>query len=154
MSNADLDPKPHQIRLRAAWEHARLDSRVDLPVDWPLDLDTPFQISRRFGRPTFDPASETVFLRLEAVPGLVQATLNDVDLVTCAPLSPKTDSILLIPVNLQPKNLLTLTIDPSFWSSRPESAHDWGIVSLSIEAISSQTSRLGLTLRVRSTARD
>ena len=154
MSNADLDPKPHQIRLRAAWEHARLDSRVDLPVDWPLDLDTPFQISRRFGRPTFDPASEIVFLRLEAVPGLLQATLNDVDLVTCSPLSQKIDSILLIPLNFQPKNLLTLTIDPSFWSSRPESAHNWGLVSLSIEAISSETARLGLRFRVSPTAED
>ncbi len=139
MSNADQEPKPHQILLRAAWEHVPLGTRVDLPTNWPLDLNAPFQISRRFGRPSFDPASETVFLRLESVTGLVQARLNDVDLVSRSPTQQTDGSIILIPLNLQPKNLLTLTIDPSFWTSRPEFALAWGIVSLSIEPISSET---------------
>lgn len=138
MSNAPLDPPPHQIRLRAAWEYVPSGGRVDLPADWPpAQAQAPFQIARRFGRPSFNPAAEIVCLRLQSITGLVKATMNDTDLVAQAVTGDHADPPLKIPVRLLSKNLLTLTIDPSCWMNQPHLARNWGNISLSIEPIPS-----------------
>ncbi len=72
----------HRIRLRGAWDwilvedEAEVARRVNLPTRWPTGLSSGFRLLRRFGRPPFDPATESVRLELLDVPGLVSVRLN------------------------------------------------------------------------------
>jgi hypothetical protein len=127
MSNTERADEPHLIRLRAAWEAVLDGARVNLPVNWPIHLDCPFEISRRFNAPRIDPRRETARLRFESVPGLVHARLNDIEIVI-DPFSSMTSVL-----SLDSKNLLVLTIDPAAWRDRPGAERDWGHVAIVIE---------------------
>ena len=76
----------HRIRLRGGWDcqyRERDDPdgpevvrRVDLPVVWTEDFPRRLRLTRQFGRPPVDPASERVELELRDVPGLTTVRLN------------------------------------------------------------------------------
>ena len=70
----------HRIRLAKAWtQHlATLPQRqVDLPTYWTLsDQGQGVELSRKFQRPTIDPAAERIDLELIDVPGLRICWIN------------------------------------------------------------------------------
>ena len=74
----------HWIRLRGGWEYSPLEDdrpvgparRLALPIVWPADAPTAIQLARRFQRPPLNPYSETLWLRMDEVPGLLGVYLN------------------------------------------------------------------------------
>ena len=76
----------HRIRLRGGWDcqyHEADDRdgpevirRVDLPFAWTGEFPRRLRLTRQFGRPPVDLASEWVELELRGVPGLTSARLN------------------------------------------------------------------------------
>ncbi len=72
----------HLIRLRGGWEWADLDdresrpTRITLPAHLHLSESRRLRLTRRFGRPPMDILTETLWLRLERVPGLKSIAIN------------------------------------------------------------------------------
>lgn len=132
----------HRIRFRGAWDwHVRegeveFARRVTLPADWPVDVASPFRLVRRFGRPPFDPAVETVRLELIAVPGLVAARLNGRGLGG----PPEGAVVWSVPLDepLLPRNVLVLEVDLGAFRDWPGG---WGAIALVIAPRAGPTDR-------------
>ena len=72
----------HLIRLRGGWERlgaATGRSRAGSRSPWSRPPSAPQQarLARWFQTPPLDPRRETLWLRLDSVPGLVSVSLND-----------------------------------------------------------------------------
>lgn len=125
----------HRIRLRGAWVWAATDQagpptrRIDLPLTALGDLPPRFRLARKFGRPPFDPASQSLRLELADVPGLVAVALNGESL----PRSSSAEGDWSIPLDdpLPPRNTLTLDVD---LGSVAALEGPWGSIALVVEA--------------------
>jgi hypothetical protein len=75
----------HVIRLRGGWDwDAGPTRRVSLPIDdWPTP-NCLVRLVRRFQSPPIDPRDESLWLRLDAVPGLRSVHLNGGPLIDTA----------------------------------------------------------------------
>ena len=127
----------HPIRLRGGWERlppvaGAQPCRITLPLDrWPGDWPR-LRLLRRFRTPEYDTAVESLWLRLEALNGLVAAALNDCPLpVTASP-----DGTALIPIGglCRPGNVLTLDVDPDARTAAGDGL-PWGAVALVIRQV-------------------
>lgn len=116
----------HEIRLRGGWVLLDRDRPtaahriVSLPTRFARGSPRRIQLVRRFGRPTHDPESEQVALRLEAVPGLVRLALNGRE-------HPVADRLELENLALGPRNELVLDVDGA---DSLGDRDDWGRVAL------------------------
>jgi hypothetical protein len=130
----------HWIRLRGGWEWwpAGLDDasaerrRLTLPCIWPSGIPASIRLVRSFQRPRFDPARESLSLRLDHVAGLVEARLND-RLI----LGPhESDESIWIPLgdDLPPRNRLTFEVEthliPTIKTGPPPAIELWGEIAL------------------------
>jgi hypothetical protein len=106
----------HWIRLRGGWEWWPSGSedaaverrRLTLPCVWPSGMPSSIRLLRSFQRPPFDPARESLTLRLDHVAGLVEARLND-RLVSGRPKGDQPISIVL--GDLPSRNRLILDVE-------------------------------------------
>ncbi len=126
----------HRIRLRGPWDRilaadvaGRL-ARVDLPLGGVDARLGPFRLIRKFGRPPFDPATETLRLDLAGVPGLVSATLNG----SALPMADLDRGALSIPIpgSIPARNILALDVDPALAEGFGGA---WGSIALVIGPI-------------------
>ena len=127
----------HRIRLRGVWDmhtgrgegETEKLCRVDLPTVWPTDVATRFRLTRRFGRPPFDPDRETARLDLVNVPGLVAVCINGREVAR-----PRRDEggwSIALDWPLLPRNTLILDVDlEGMTRERLEPA--WGSVAVVI----------------------
>ncbi|MHC5537973.1 hypothetical protein ACYOEI_07045 [Singulisphaera rosea] len=107
----------HQIRLRGGWQSQPLpldeaspSLRIALPVDPGRTYPGPARLSRSFGNPHIDPRTERLILRMEDVPGLTAALLNDQE-ITCP--TPGANSIETdVSVLVRERNILILDVHP------------------------------------------
>ena len=126
----------HFIRFRAAWDcmiregDAEVVRRVDLPTDWPIGLDSPFRLRRRFGRPPLDLSTVSVRLEMLGVPGLVAAWLNGRELARPDLEGPDWSVPLVDP--LPSRNDLVLEVD---FGSLTEPPRSWGAIALVISPL-------------------
>lgn len=83
---------------------------MTLPIDLGRDPLGPSRLIRSFGNPRVDPRTERLVLRMDAVPGLTVARLNDEELACPAPGESR------IEIDLSPlvreRNVLTLDVRP------------------------------------------
>jgi hypothetical protein len=121
----------HRIRLRGGWEWhdpdgARPPRRAVLPLDAPPGGPGPIRLVRWFQTPRYDPARESLWLRLENVDGLGRVCLNDRE-IACGPFGPD-PTLLPLGDQLPGRNRLTLDVIPAPRSD----ASPWGMVALAI----------------------
>ncbi|GAC1463974.1 MAG: hypothetical protein NVSMB9_02110 [Isosphaeraceae bacterium] len=81
-SSAHVRPmQEHSIKLRGGWEWHGKDSaeprRMTLPLPGFPENAGRVRLVRSFQTPPLDPRCETLWLRLNSVPGLVALSLND-----------------------------------------------------------------------------
>jgi hypothetical protein len=131
------DPVPdHRIRLRGGWESWWVGSpdvpeRITLPTRWGSEKPGRIRLSRRFGCPPLDSATQVLLLFLEHVPGIRFISLNDQEIPG---VSPETLSY-QIPLDCsQPRNVLVLEVEPPLAHGQTEAeSSDWGCISLVIQ---------------------
>lgn len=119
----------HLIHLRRAWtEHldGGLVQRLDLPLGSPPDRS--LSLSRRFGRPPREPASDSLLLRITQAPGLLNLRLNGCVLLE-GPLDDRPLDIPL-PPDLPARNLLELDVD----AEAAGRTRDWGQIALVVRS--------------------
>jgi hypothetical protein len=128
----------HLIRLRGGWlwHDPRAGSADDapgssrgatLPMTRPAFPGGRVRLSRRFGIPAFDPARETLSLRLARVGGLTSAQLNGREIARPSPETTAMD--VPLPDPLPRRNLLVLEVDFPGVGPQPDA---WGMVALVI----------------------
>ncbi len=122
----------HRIRIRGAWDRAssrdNRPGRVDLPHVWAeADASSPFYLTRKFGSPRFNRASETIALELADVPGLRAVRLNGRRLEA----GPGEIARIELGSILLDRNLLELDVDLA-GLSRAEIGSPWGQIALVI----------------------
>ena len=129
----------HVIRLRGGWEWMNLDdgqscpTRLTLPAHFHFAGASRVRLSRRFGRPPFDPRAESLWLCLSQVPGLKSITLNGAPLA----LEPVGTSCAEIALGeLLDRNVLVLDADlPAAEFAGLAGGSVWGEVSLRVRSI-------------------
>ena len=126
----------HSIRLRGGWdllpvgEGTSLPIRLSLPAVWTDQEAGLRKLSRRFGRPPFDPASQALWLRMDHVPGLHSLQLNGQPLGRVSPDAGRYEFPL---ANLLERNRLDLVVDIAIAATYCSSiGASWGVVSLVI----------------------
>jgi hypothetical protein len=119
----------HPIRLRGGWEAFAVAGgsaqRVTLPLAAFPEGSDRLRLVRPFQSPPLDPARESLWLRLDNVPGLVAVTLNG------RPLGrPPFDPPLNLPLGqgLPARNRLVLEVE----SGQADPGSPWGDVALLI----------------------
>jgi hypothetical protein len=119
----------HLIRLRGGWVCQEPGGgsarRLTLPVTWTSGLTGRVRLLRSFQRPPFDPARESLALRLESIPGLVVVRLNGRE--HARPTESPGALWLSLDDPLPSRNLLELEVEPS-----ADSAEPWGVIALVI----------------------
>lgn len=126
----------HLIRLRGGWEPGGpsandLKRPFRLPLrDFPEGPAADARIVRRFQTPRLEPASDTLWLRLDAVPGLISVVLNDREIAR----RPFPEGPLLIPLgeDLPARNRLILVVEVLPPDRAPPPDFLWGDVALVI----------------------
>lgn len=125
----------HRIRLRGGWEvldsgGGGLPSRLTFPLKAFPDGVGRVRLARSFQTPPLDPRSETLWLRLDAVPGLVSVLFNDRELAR----GPFGTAVLLLPLGdaLPARNRITLDVAPCPGSGCPSEEFPWGEIALVI----------------------
>lgn len=126
----------HTIRLRGAWEWrdpaSGVSRRVALPLSLPPEGVPGVLLIRPFNRPPVDPATESIWLQLQRVPGLRSIRLNGEEIAR-----PQVgESEHAVPLDqVQPaRNVLVLELGTL---ARQEPAGDdpaWGEVALVIKS--------------------
>lgn len=120
----------HMIRLRGGWELVEprktdASRRITLPASDLFETPARVVLSRSFQRPRLDPLRETLWLRLEAVPGLTSIALNGREVGR----GPFEDPVILLAVeDLEPRNLLVIEVEPP----GAEEEMDWGSIALMV----------------------
>ena len=125
----------HRIRLRGGWEFQVTGGspwlpRQTLPLIAFPDGPGPVRLARNFQTPPMDAGSETLWLRLDAVPGLLSVVLNDRVLARGPFDKPVLD--LTVGDALRPRNRLVLDVQPPAKSDSPFGVFPWGDVALVI----------------------
>jgi hypothetical protein len=124
----------HRIRLRGGWGcralglAASADEPVTLPIRWNPPFSGPIRLTRRFGRPPFDPQRQALILRLDQVAGTRSILLNG---QLIAGVSPERSLYELSIDHPRDRNLLVLEVQPPVPAT--EAAGDpaeWGVVAL------------------------
>ncbi len=106
----------HLIRFRRGWEPSGAGPEVlprpfTLPrADFPPASGSVIGIARWFRSPPIDPACETLWLRLDAVPGLISVALNGVE-IACGEFHDPPVTIALSG-GLAARNQLVLNVQP------------------------------------------
>lgn len=127
----------HPIRLRGGWEllHSAADGKPER-VTLPLDRRPPdwgrTRLVRRFQTPTYHVQAESLWLRLESLPGLRSASLNGRSIAV----SPGIDEPTMVPIGAacEARNVLILEVDPSSMTANaPEGP--WGLITLIIRSL-------------------
>jgi len=128
----------HSIRLRGGWEcrsrapGESLPKRLALPTRWTSDQTGLVTLTRRFGRPSWDAASEALSLRLDQVPGICSLRVNGQPL---APISPTSSRFEFPLAGLLDRNQLDLEVDIAAAGARSAGdGADWGVISLVIRS--------------------
>jgi hypothetical protein len=129
----------HRIRLRRGWECQEAGSpasqarRLELPTRWTFDVPTRLILTRRFGRPAFDPSRQALLLELEQVAGTRSILLNGQPIALVAAATPQ-HTIKL--GDLPERNALVLEIEtPVHVVSAAGTVDDWGLISLIVRTI-------------------
>ena len=125
----------HLIRFRGGWEWIDLGGdpgaprRVSLPLDGPPRGTSRVVLTRRFNRPPIDPRLESLALRLEGIPGLLETRLNG------RPMALPPGGTLEIGLTWSELratgNVLALEVDPST-AGDEQVRHPWGMIALVI----------------------
>ena len=125
----------HLIRLRKGWESIDLDSldprpeRITLPLPAGWRSARRLRLTRRFGCPPLNPDIESLWLRLESVPGLASLRLNGRDI----PLGPYAHGTIDIRLaELRPRNELALDLSAPGDPAGDSTA--WGEIALLIRS--------------------
>ncbi len=124
----------HQIQLRGGWEilgpsNAPRTGRLTLPSAELARTPGPVQLLRQFQKPPLNPGRETLWLRLDAVPGLRSVVVNDLAVA----LGPFSSGPLLFPLEgtLPWRNRILLDIEfPPVPDETP-----WGLIALLIREV-------------------
>lgn len=128
----------HLIRLRGGWEcrttasGMSLTRRFTLPTRWANHNAERLTLTRRFGRPAFDPDCADIWLRMDHVAGMHCLELNGQPLVTVSPTTSQYD----IPLPaLSDRNQLDIEVDVKEAAPRsPSPDAEWGLISLVIRS--------------------
>jgi hypothetical protein len=129
----------HRIRLRGGWfcqsafsAQEPLD-RITLPIRWGPDRPRRLRLSRRFGRPPFDPEQQRLLLELDEARGIQSLLLNGTPLTMILP----TKSYYLLPLTeIDDRNTLLIDVDTSqSCGSLAEGSRDWGQIAILIRPI-------------------
>jgi hypothetical protein len=126
----------HRIRLRGGWllretaPQVATPRRITLPLPGFASDAGGIVLFRSFQRPPLDPARESLWLRLDDVPGLRSVALNNRRIA----LVPPGVSSLLVPLgdDLLARNELRLDVDPVASRDTSEPDAPWGEVALVI----------------------
>lgn len=129
----------HLIRLRGGWLWQELDSPATCPIQTTLPAyfdsrdGVRVRLSRRFGRPSLDHQTETLWLRLQNVPGLVSIMINGSPI----PLhQDDTQPLEIAMKDLPDRNLLVLEMsNPEADAARQAAAHAWGEIALVVRPV-------------------
>jgi len=127
----ETDLNEHAIRLRGGWEcrstalGESVPRRIVLPTQWTSEHTGLATLTRRFGRPPFYFAGETLSLRLDQVPGIHALRFNGQSL---APVSPDRAQFEFPLAGLRDRNQLDVEVDVR--AAGAQSA--WGLISLVI----------------------
>jgi hypothetical protein len=129
----------HRIRLRGGWGCCAAglpesdERRVNLPIRWSLDCPGRMRLTRRFGRPRFEPDNQVLILQMDQVAGIHSIVLNG---RLIAGVSPETTHY---EIRLNPwpgRNLLVLEMErPLPGAAAAGASAEWGIVALDIRPI-------------------
>lgn len=126
----------YQIRLRGGWESPGFDGgprvgRVTLPLPGPPVGPGRIQFARSFQSPPLDRAAESLWLRLQTVPGLVAVHLNGRELSR----APFVEGTLLLALDeaVPGRNRLVLDVEPP--ARLPDPGSPWGEVALVIRRL-------------------
>ncbi len=108
---------------------AQRPERVALPLEgWPAGWGVS-KLMRRFQEPTIDARSETLVLRLEAVPGVVEMVLDGEKL----PIQIDADLPLAIDPEKPCRHTLELMVDPAV-IARVGAGGIWGEIALVVQS--------------------
>ncbi|MFI5454260.1 MAG: hypothetical protein ACHRXM_02315 [Isosphaerales bacterium] len=129
----------HRIRLRGGWGCCAAglpdsdEQRVTLPIRWSPDGLGRMRLTRRFGRPPFDPDRELLILRLDQVAGIRCILLNGQPIAGVAP----EKSLYELQIDhSRDRNLLVLEIErPLPCMESAGASAEWGIVALVVRPI-------------------
>jgi hypothetical protein len=127
----------HRIRLRGGWECGSsaapeaVQKRLNLPVRWSREDASRLRLTRRFGRPAFDPSREKLVLELDQVAGIDSLRLNG---QAIASVSPERTRYEIALEGALERNTLVLEIDtPAAIQGEPGTAQEWGLIALVIK---------------------
>jgi len=129
----------HRIRLRGGWGCCAAglpesdEQRVTLPIRWSPDGLGRMRLTRRFGRPPFDPDRQVLILRLDQVAGIQSIVLNGQPIAGVCPEM----SLHELQINhARDRNLLVLEMEPPLPGMESAGASaEWGIVALVVRPI-------------------
>jgi len=129
----------HRIRLRGGWGCCAAglpqadEQRVTLPIRWRPDGPGRLRLTRRFGRPPFEPEREVLVLRLDQVAGIYSILLNGQPV---ARVSPDRSQYEIQLEHGRDRNLLELELEPPLAgvdAAGPRA--EWGLIALVIRPI-------------------
>lgn len=122
----------HPIRLRGGWERLLPEGdgkpeRVTLPLGrWPEEWG-PTRLVRRFQTPSYSARDQSLWLRLDALPGLVSLSLNG----RALGVSPFPEGPMMLPIGTacEARNVLALNVEPTRIAVG-SAGSTWGIIAL------------------------
>ena len=129
----------HRIRLRGGWvcQSALAEQgppeRITLPIRWDPANPRRLRLSRRFGRPPFDPERQSVLLELDEARGIHSLLLNGKALATISPAK----SYYLLPLaEIAERNTLIIGVETGqSCAALAEVSPDWGQIAILIRPI-------------------
>jgi hypothetical protein len=126
----------HRIRLRGGWECPTEGAkgsydRLTLPVVWKRHGPASARLVRRFGRPSFDPASQVLVLEMKNVAGILALFLNGHPIT---PVAVETSSYEILVDALPERNRLEITVDRSWLAGDGRSELPWGEIALVVRS--------------------
>jgi hypothetical protein len=130
----------HRIRLRGGWECCAsaprtdvAERRLNLPIRWSQEDPLRLRLTRRFGRPAFDPSCQKLVLELDQVAGIDSLFLNGQPIAAVSP--ERTHYEIALDRALE-RNTLVLEIQrPAAGQGEPATAPEWGVIALVIRSI-------------------
>jgi len=136
----------HRIRLGGGWGCCAAglpksaEQRVTLPIRWRPDGLGRLRLTRRFGRPPFEPEREVLILRLDQVAGIHCILLNGQPV---AGVSPESSMYEIQLEHALDRNLLEIELEPPLAGvEAAEATAEWGIIALVIRPIEPPASSL------------
>ena len=128
----------HLIRLRGGWE--RLEpgerspaTRVTLPLLGFPEGPGRVRLSRWFQAPRLEPGRETLWLRLDAVAGLIAVVLNDSE-IAHGPF-PTSPVLVRLSENLSTRNRIVLEVESPQQRDPAPADFRWGEVALVVRGV-------------------